>query len=104
MGTIALESTPPGSTVLVDGAERGTTPLAIELAPGKHSVQFRYRKNVRTIDVVVAAGETTNQAVDWTRKTRPRTAPAQAKPAAPAAADEPKAAEPVEVDEPQTPL
>jgi PEGA domain len=103
-GTLTLESTPPGSTVLVDGAERGTTPLTIEVAPGTHSVQFRYRKNVRSVGVAVTAGEPTTQSVDWTRKPRPRPEAKEPTPAAAAPLDEPKAEEPAAADAPQPPL
>lgn len=97
-GTLTLESTPPGSTVLVDGAERGTTPLTLDVAPGTHSVQFRYRKNVRAVDVAVAAGEAATQSVDWTRK--PRSRPATQEPAAAAPLDKPTAEEPAAAEEP----
>jgi len=103
-GTLTLESTPPGSTVLVDGAERGTTPLTIEVAPGTHNVQFRYRKNLRTVEVAVTAGEPTTQSVDWTKKARPRPAAKEPAPAPAATLDEPKAEEPAAADAPQPPL
>lgn len=67
-GTIALESNPPGSAVFIDGVEAGVTPLTKEIGAGSHSVEFRYKKGSRTVDVVVAGGQTATGAVDWTRK------------------------------------
>jgi hypothetical protein len=82
-GMVSLESTPPNSTVVVDGVERGSTPVTLELAAGVHSVEFRYRSNVRTVDVTIAAGERTTSSVDWTRRARPRP-PTRTEKAAPA--------------------
>lgn len=67
-GTISLESNPPGSSVFIDGIEAGVTPLTKEIGAGNHSVEFRYKKGSRTVDVVVAGGQTATGAVDWTRK------------------------------------
>lgn len=67
-GTIALESNPPGSSVFIDGVDSGVTPLTKEIGAGSHSVEFRYKKGSRTIDVVVAGGQTATGAVDWMRK------------------------------------
>ncbi|HET6583262.1 MAG TPA: PEGA domain-containing protein, partial [Nannocystaceae bacterium] len=36
---VELESTPPGATLEVDGTRIGTTPTALELAPGTHRVR-----------------------------------------------------------------
>lgn len=67
-GTLSLDSNPPGSSVFIDGVEAGTTPLQTALAAGAHTVEFRYKKGSRTIDVHVVGGETAAGSVDWTRK------------------------------------
>jgi hypothetical protein len=67
-GTLSLDSNPPGSSVLIDGVEAGTTPLQKQLGIGVHTVEFRYKKASRTIDVTVVGGENALGAVDWTRK------------------------------------
>jgi hypothetical protein len=42
---LAVQSNPPGAVVLVDGAERGSTPAMIELEPGKkHLVALKLAK------------------------------------------------------------
>ena len=35
---ITIESSPPGAVVEIDGSSRGTTPLKMELVPGKHEM------------------------------------------------------------------
>lgn len=39
-GTISAITKPAGATVLVDGVERGRTPLTVEVAPGLHYLRF----------------------------------------------------------------
>lgn len=38
--TVSLRSEPLGARVLVDGTERGLTPLELELPPGEHTIAF----------------------------------------------------------------
>jgi formylglycine-generating enzyme required for sulfatase activity len=38
---VSLSTTPPGATVLVDGAEAGVTPAAIEIMSGEHDIEVR---------------------------------------------------------------
>ena len=40
-GVVSLNTSPPGATVLVDGAEAGITPAAIEIMSGEHDVEVR---------------------------------------------------------------
>ncbi len=40
-GVVSLNTSPPGATVLVDGAEAGVTPAAIEIMSGEHDVEVR---------------------------------------------------------------
>jgi tetratricopeptide (TPR) repeat protein len=40
---LSVLSTPPGATVLLDGASRGVTPYTGELAPGAHVLELRLR-------------------------------------------------------------
>lgn len=51
---VTLTSQPAGATVIVDGMDRGTTPLTLfDIAPGRHQVKFRlagYIERVRYID------------------------------------------------------
>jgi eukaryotic-like serine/threonine-protein kinase len=42
---LALESDPPKAIVLVDGVERGKSPLKLKLSPGKHHVRFKLKRH-----------------------------------------------------------
>ena len=39
-GTLAVETTPAGASVLVDGTDRGAAPLTLRLAPGNYAVRL----------------------------------------------------------------
>ena len=67
-GLVVLESVPPGSQLVVDGRNLGTTPTTATLSAGSHTVEFRYRKATRTLTLAVAAGGKSVERVDWTRK------------------------------------
>ncbi len=60
-GRLSLTSTPVGARVLVDGVERGTTPLSTTLAVGNHTIVVRQGDEQKTIPVTVAAGEQMSQ-------------------------------------------
>lgn len=64
-GTVVLESTPPGSSVLVDGADVGVTPLTQELPAGRHQIEFRKGDTARKYDVDVVRGQQSVTNVDW---------------------------------------
>ncbi|WP_051303817.1 PEGA domain-containing protein [Calidithermus chliarophilus] len=58
-GTLAVRSSPSGAQVLLDGKAVGTTPLTLQLKPGKYSLEVRrdgYRLYKTT--VTVQAGQT----------------------------------------------
>lgn len=74
VGTIALDSTPGGSTVFIDGVEVGKTPLLKELSTGPHAVEFRQKKRSRKVEVIIVGGQETASSVDWTRKATGRIA------------------------------
>ena len=53
---VSLNTAPPGATVLVDGAEAGITPAAIEIMSGEHDVEVRLAGyNAWTSKVLVEA-------------------------------------------------
>lgn len=68
MGTAVLETTPPGSQVIVDGQAMGTTPLTAELTAGPHVVELRYRNASRTLKIEVTADGSIVERHDWTAK------------------------------------
>ncbi|PYR62655.1 MAG: hypothetical protein DMF91_05920 [Acidobacteria bacterium] len=64
-GTLRLESTPKGSQVLVDGTERGTTPLTLQLPAGKHVVELHRNGATRQFTLDIGEGEDIDRRVDW---------------------------------------
>ena len=59
-GSLRVDSQPTGSEVLVDGVQRGTTPLVLddEVEAGKHTVVIESTEGTVERTVTVAAGET----------------------------------------------
>jgi hypothetical protein len=66
-GTLVVESTPSGAQVEIDGMQRGTTPLTLDLPPGTHALALTRRGITRRFDVAVRPGEQTSQGLDWTQ-------------------------------------
>jgi len=64
-GVAVFESVPPGSSVLVDGQELGTTPLETRLSTGRHTVEFRDGDASRTVEIVVSRRVPLVETVDW---------------------------------------
>lgn len=64
-GTLVVDSTPPGSEVLLDGARRGLTPLTLTVTPGAHTLELRWRQRTRTFSLDVAPGAEMTQTLDW---------------------------------------
>ncbi len=60
-GRLALETRPPGALVEIDGQPRGTTPVAVELAAGPHTVTLRNEAEERTVAVTMTAGGQVSQ-------------------------------------------
>jgi len=69
--SLTIESTPPGSVVLIDGVEAGKTPLTTTLELGPHKVELRFRKKVKTLEVNVTSGNPVVARVEWTKPTPP---------------------------------
>lgn len=67
-GIAVLDSLPAGSEVRVDGKVIGATPLTATLPAGAHTIEFRFRKKTKTMQLTVAAGGRSAELVDWTRK------------------------------------
>ncbi len=64
-GTIAVDSTPSGSEVLVDGTARGVTPLTLTLQPGDHVLALRRNGLTRQFPIAVTPGARLSQQLDW---------------------------------------
>ncbi len=55
-GRLMLQTRPPGAEVEVDGQLHGTTPLALELTVGAHTVRLRHDTEERMLSVNMTAG------------------------------------------------
>lgn len=55
-GALVVNTNPPGAMIAVDGEDRGTSPLRLDLAPGNHVVDVISDTGRRTIPVTIAAG------------------------------------------------
>lgn len=64
LGKVAVESTPAGAEVLVDGEAAGTAPAELRLSPGEHTIVLRLPGHVdEERRVVVTIGNITTVAV-----------------------------------------
>jgi hypothetical protein len=61
MGTLLVETDPPGLQVLVDGVEQGLTPSRLSVPAGEHTLEVRGRNTVRVIPFTIAAGTEVSQ-------------------------------------------
>ena len=66
-GTLVVESTPPGAQVEIDGTQRGTTPVTLELPSGSHEIALTRRGITRRFTVAISPGEQTSQTLDWSQ-------------------------------------
>ena len=65
MGTLDVQSNPPGVQVFVDGTERGLTPAKLSLSPGAHILELRGRGVPRVIPLTVTAGAQVSQYLEF---------------------------------------
>lgn len=63
-GTLIVHAR-PASRVLVDGTDRGTTPIRMELAPGTHEITLEQEGRRRSFTRDVNPGKTTSFAFVW---------------------------------------
>jgi hypothetical protein len=56
MGTLVVQSNPPGVQVFVDGVDRGLTPARVSVTPGAHILELRGRGVPRVIPFTATAG------------------------------------------------
>ncbi len=72
-GTLIVETKPLGIRVLVDGQERGVTPLTLTLTAGRHEVELRSQGRARVFNVFVTKGDRISQYVEFPSTPSPRT-------------------------------
>ena len=56
LGTLSVQTNPAGATVVIDGQQRGATPLSLQLKPGRHVVELVTDGDVRSIPVMITPG------------------------------------------------
>jgi hypothetical protein len=61
LGTLSVQTNPPGVAVFVDGVSRGNTPARISLSAGSHILELRGRGVPRSIPVSITAGAEASQ-------------------------------------------
>lgn len=70
-GTLAVTTDPAGAHVVIDGLERGSTPLSVSLNTGAHVLELSADGVHRTIPVTIAANAEASQFIEM-----PKAAPA----------------------------
>jgi len=61
MGSLSVQTNPPGAAVFVDGIEHGNTPARVSLKAGAHILELRGRGVPRSIPVTITAGADVSQ-------------------------------------------
>jgi hypothetical protein len=64
VGTLSVESNPPGAALLVDGEDQGITPLTLKLKNGRHEVELRGPGKPRVFNVYISSGSRVSQYVE----------------------------------------
>jgi PEGA domain len=65
-GSLRIETDPPGAEVRVDGTLKGTTPMALTMAAGKHLVVVQHGTNAKQLPVDITTGAVTVHHITWT--------------------------------------
>jgi serine/threonine protein kinase len=69
LGTLSVQTNPAGATIVIDGQQRGVSPLSLQLKPGRHVVELVTDGDVRTIPVMITPGEKVSQFLEIPRAT-----------------------------------
>jgi len=60
-GIVAVESTPPGAVIEIDGEKRGVTPSMLSLRPGEYAMSLTVGGAVRNVRLVVREGHSSER-------------------------------------------
>ncbi len=60
-GTLIIESRPAGAAVVIDGRDRGHTPLTLSIEPGKHEMTMASGLQRRTVHLEIVSGREASQ-------------------------------------------
>jgi hypothetical protein len=63
-GTLAINTSPDGAHVFIDGVERGVTPLSVALKPGPHALELRGDGPPRLMPITMVAGTQVSQYIE----------------------------------------
>jgi hypothetical protein len=66
-GTLELGTNPGGVAVMIDGSNRGTTPLTVTLSPGAHVVELVTSTDRRKLSITMKAGAHMSQFLELPR-------------------------------------
>jgi PEGA domain len=69
LGTLSVQTNPAGATVIIDGQQRGASPLSLQLKPGRHVVELVTDGDVRSIPVMITPGGEVSQFIEIPRAT-----------------------------------
>ena len=69
LGTLSVQTNPAGATVVIDGQQRGATPLSVQLKPGRHVVELVTDGDVRSIPVMITPGGQVSHSIEIPRAT-----------------------------------
>jgi serine/threonine protein kinase len=67
LGTLSVQTNPAGATVVIDGQQRGMSPLNLQLKPGRHVVELVTDGDVRSIPVMITPGGQVSQFIEIPR-------------------------------------
>jgi PEGA domain len=65
LGTLSMQTNPPGVAVFVDGVAQGNTPARISLEAGPHTVELRGSGVPRVFNVPITAGAETSNYIEF---------------------------------------
>jgi PEGA domain len=63
-GTLVITTNPTGAQAIVDGQDRGVTPLRIDLAAGAHKIELKSAGGMRMVPVTIAEGTQVSQYIE----------------------------------------
>jgi hypothetical protein len=63
-GTLVITTNPTGAQAVLDGVDRGVTPLKIDLAAGAHKLDLTSAGGTRTVAVTIAEGTQVSQYIE----------------------------------------
>jgi len=63
-GTLAVQTNPAGVSVVIDGKQRGVTPLSLPLAAGKHVLELVTEGDVRSVPITITPGAQMSQFIE----------------------------------------